>query len=550
MEQLELQQNPSKKYIKVISPYQQDTICNEDIQKFEDFIKQVREKMNISIKYIINEKFKVIEDVNELKKQEIIYVLETQEQMEKLGNFQNAQQLNHYFKVLQAQNNKCKILFTGPCYAGKTSIIKRYIKNIYQQNYEQTYIEKYTKNAIYKGKTYNMEIIDTYGQYDSIEDELDQTDVICYVYSINDYKESLDQLIQLLEILNENFRQKSAAPILVLVGNKSDLGKQRQVSKNFMKQNAKELEGLFQEVSAKNNLNIEKLFTRILRNFQKRMKFLKSPNLLKFIEQYKKKNKNSNYINLNQNSVKSINSLKYDINSQIRQQKKLENRDQNNYQQILNIFPCLSVCKHQEIPKSNFSSSKKSQGQINNKNQKKYDSNDSNESYNSSNIQQRPTWDLSVQVPGHQEKISYLYSQQQHKSEEFENNQEIENENQSNVDINNNIEYNKLIERFEKRKNTNQQFQESNSYYLNQEKNKYNARNKQSYYQQQKFNQNSNLPSQSSSRALSELSGQSLNFQQQFIRDNQDIIIDKFFDSQYIQPDQMKNFSITILLKN
>jgi len=152
-----------------------------------------------------------------------------------------------------------KILIIGDGTSGKSSILNRYTDNTFNTNYTSTIgVDFKTKIVKINDKTVKLQIWDTAGQerfkavttvyYRGINGILLVYDVTSRI-SFNNIDRWIDEII------------KYAPPdvLILLIGNKSDFA-ERQVSIEEGIEKAKELNLLFIETSAKDNINIEKAF--------------------------------------------------------------------------------------------------------------------------------------------------------------------------------------------------------------------------------------------------------------------------------------------------
>jgi small GTP-binding protein len=159
-----------------------------------------------------------------------------------------------------------KIILLGESGVGKTSIINRYLNNEFASESLSTLGSYTSKKEIIKNKTkYLLDIWDTSGQeqYHSITNLfINGSDIVILVYSI-DSKSSFTGLDfwynSVMEKLgNDNF-------ILAIVGSKSDLALEEQVSEEEGKKFAEEKKAKFKLVSAKIDLKgINTLFDSLM----------------------------------------------------------------------------------------------------------------------------------------------------------------------------------------------------------------------------------------------------------------------------------------------
>ncbi|KAK5581471.1 hypothetical protein RB653_001504 [Dictyostelium firmibasis] len=158
-----------------------------------------------------------------------------------------------------------KLITLGSSGVGKTSISFRFVSNIFITEYDPTVEDAYKKDYVFDGKELKLELIDTAGQeeYSSgLHDKaIRSCDGFILVFSITS-RESFQKIKDLREKILW-VKDKDRVP-MVIVGNKSDMEKDRRVSKNEARSLAEEFECRYIETSAKTSENIELLFNNIL----------------------------------------------------------------------------------------------------------------------------------------------------------------------------------------------------------------------------------------------------------------------------------------------
>ena len=164
------------------------------------------------------------------------------------------------------KNLKTTLVFLGNAAVGKSSIIRRTMKGIFDCYSESTIgaaFASYSKT--YFDRIVRFEIWDTAGQerYRSITPLYYRNATSVFlVYDITDKA----TFLRAKEYLDELKKHNSGTPVIVLVGNKLDLGHKRKVPKSealiFTEQNSIH----HCEVSAKSGKNIDKLFEIVAQN--------------------------------------------------------------------------------------------------------------------------------------------------------------------------------------------------------------------------------------------------------------------------------------------
>ena len=162
-----------------------------------------------------------------------------------------------------------KIILLGESGVGKTCIINRYINNEFVSESSSTLACYSNKKNITKDNVrYVMDIWDTTGQekYHSVTNLfIKGSDVIILVYSI-DSRASFDGLEYWYNSVQEKLGVKNY--ILVIVGSKSDLTDNEEVTEQEGIKYAEEKKAIFKLVSAKvDGKGIENLFDSILNDF-------------------------------------------------------------------------------------------------------------------------------------------------------------------------------------------------------------------------------------------------------------------------------------------
>lgn len=157
-----------------------------------------------------------------------------------------------------------KIILIGPIAVGKTSILGRYISNEFNDNYNCTVKCEFKTKIININNNVRarLNIWDTMGdeRYRAITRQYYQdAHGILLVYDISN-RDSFDNILIWEKEVRDN---TSADSVLFLVGNKTDLDKERVVTYQEGRNKAENLGMLFTEVSAKSGDNIHLLFEKI-----------------------------------------------------------------------------------------------------------------------------------------------------------------------------------------------------------------------------------------------------------------------------------------------
>ena len=169
--------------------------------------------------------------------------------------------------------NFMNVIVVGDPRVGKTNIIKRYFKNTFTDKYELTIDDEYYNKFIYiDDKRYLFRLWDRTGDKQFYSDSQNiifkGCNCLFLVYDISS-KESLEHIPDFIE------KYKKLCPkevLMVLVGNKCDLEKERKVSTEEGQKFAKENGMLFFETSAKTGDNVEELFQESINEIHKIIK--------------------------------------------------------------------------------------------------------------------------------------------------------------------------------------------------------------------------------------------------------------------------------------
>ena len=158
-----------------------------------------------------------------------------------------------------------KIITLGESGVGKTSIIRRYIHNIFDENNLSTIGLNFSFKEVKlkDGNTINLKLIDTAGQekYRALaKSYFKNVDAVLFVFALNS-QESFANIKNWIKLFDENHNIKTGIP-KYLIGNKSD--QEREVTDDLIEQLKNELKDYkYFETSAKSNDGIEKLFQEI-----------------------------------------------------------------------------------------------------------------------------------------------------------------------------------------------------------------------------------------------------------------------------------------------
>ena len=157
-----------------------------------------------------------------------------------------------------------KIITLGQSGVGKTSIIKRYVLNKFEDNLISTIGMEFSHKEIVlkNNETIRLKLMDTSGQerFRSLSKSyFKNAQGVFFVFALNNE----DSFKDLEEWIDEFKNKKNLEnTIQYLVGNKSDLSN-KNINESSIKQFQNKYNMEYYETSAKDNINIDKLFQDI-----------------------------------------------------------------------------------------------------------------------------------------------------------------------------------------------------------------------------------------------------------------------------------------------
>uniref|UniRef100_A0A3P8XP77 Uncharacterized protein n=1 Tax=Esox lucius TaxID=8010 RepID=A0A3P8XP77_ESOLU len=165
---------------------------------------------------------------------------------------------------------KFKLVFLGEQSVGKTSLITRFMYDSFDNTYQATIgIDFLSKTMYLEDRTVflsdpqvRLQLWDTAGQErfrSLIPSYIRDSTVAVVVYDIT----NLNSFQQTSKWIDDVRTERGSDVIIMLVGNKTDLGDKRQITIEEGEQRAKELSVMFIETSAKTGYNVKQLFRRV-----------------------------------------------------------------------------------------------------------------------------------------------------------------------------------------------------------------------------------------------------------------------------------------------
>jgi small GTP-binding protein len=161
--------------------------------------------------------------------------------------------------------NKIICVLAGDSFVGKTNLILRFADDKYEDNQNQTIgIDIKMKKVTLDNKEYQLNLYDTAGQEkfkSMVGSYFKNADCAYFVYQITN-RESFQNINNWIETC----KSAQGEVLMVLIGNKCDLEKERKVSKEEGENLAQKYGIPFYETSAKTGANVQEAFTESLKN--------------------------------------------------------------------------------------------------------------------------------------------------------------------------------------------------------------------------------------------------------------------------------------------
>ena len=159
-----------------------------------------------------------------------------------------------------------RIITVGDSGVGKTSIIRRYVHSIYDDDSLSTIGVSFSYKEVVRGKDkIKLKLVDTAGQekFKSLtKSYFKNTDVVLFVFALDD-KISFNNIKEWIELfIQNNSRDKEV--LKYLVGNKNDL--KSEIEQKLIDDFANENQFKYISTSAKDNVSINELFEKIADN--------------------------------------------------------------------------------------------------------------------------------------------------------------------------------------------------------------------------------------------------------------------------------------------
>ena len=210
---------------------------------------------------------------------------------------------------------KLKLIVVGNQNTGKSCILNRFVNETFEENYQATIgLDFQSKNITIHDQDVRLILYDTAGQEkfrSLIPMYIREAQIILFIYDVSD-RESFDSIPKWIQDVLD---VKNTEPVLVLIGNKIDLEKERKVTYEEGKRFAEQNNFIFQEVSAKTGKNFDTLFevqiyesiyNKFKNEFDKREKIPYEDEHVNYeINEYTNKN-NDNKVKLEANNNQNV----------------------------------------------------------------------------------------------------------------------------------------------------------------------------------------------------------------------------------------------------
>ncbi|KAK2464108.1 hypothetical protein APHAL10511_003856 [Amanita phalloides] len=171
---------------------------------------------------------------------------------------------------MSAGLKKRKIAVLGSRFVGKSSLVNAFIENHFADAYYPTIESTFAKSVSYKGVEYDCHIIDTAGQdeYSPLNAQY-AIGIHGYVLVYSITSRNSFNMVQIVYDKIIDFCGLTEIPC-VIAGSKCDLLQNRQVELIEGQRLAEANKAAFLETSAKENINVGKVFETVLAEIEKR----------------------------------------------------------------------------------------------------------------------------------------------------------------------------------------------------------------------------------------------------------------------------------------
>eukprot|EP01119_Soliformovum_irregulare_P020599 TRINITY_DN66_c0_g1_i1.p1 TRINITY_DN66_c0_g1~~TRINITY_DN66_c0_g1_i1.p1 ORF type:complete len:186 (+),score=52.80 TRINITY_DN66_c0_g1_i1:84-641(+) len=166
--------------------------------------------------------------------------------------------------------SKVKFVVLGDGGVGKSCVTIQWVNGTFSPQYDPTIENSYYKQATFGDETVMLEILDTAGQEDYIvirDQHIRQGQAFFLVFSLA-AKETFQTVGGFYQQILQVKEEWTDVP-LVLIGNKSDLEAEREVSRKDAEEYASKIGAPYLETSAMNGTNINEAFDTLWAELKK-----------------------------------------------------------------------------------------------------------------------------------------------------------------------------------------------------------------------------------------------------------------------------------------
>ncbi|KAI7853288.1 ras-like protein 1 [Circinella umbellata] len=162
-----------------------------------------------------------------------------------------------------------KLVMVGGGGVGKSALTIQFIQSQFVDEYDPTIEDSYRKQCVIDSETALLDVLDTAGQeeYSAMREQyMRNGEGFLLVYSITSrmsFEEIATFYQQICRVKDRDFFP------MVLVGNKSDLEADRQVSSQEGRDLARQFGCQFLETSAKNRIHVDDAFYQVVRDIRR-----------------------------------------------------------------------------------------------------------------------------------------------------------------------------------------------------------------------------------------------------------------------------------------
>lgn len=152
---------------------------------------------------------------------------------------------------------------------GKTSLTTQFVENQFNESYDPTIENTFTKTLRVSGHEYQLELIDTAGQDElSIVSQSHSMNLDGYVLVYSVTSEKSFEVVKFIFTRLQDVTGKQFFP-MVLVGNKTDLKSNRVITAETGRKLADQWKAVFVEASAKQNEKVSDIFSLIVQEIER-----------------------------------------------------------------------------------------------------------------------------------------------------------------------------------------------------------------------------------------------------------------------------------------